>query len=159
MEKSRRVKSYQNQNKPFHSRLNQPRKSLSTSNILSNRKTENLYTLKSQISEPSYQPNSNSFEEGFPPYFHRFDLGSSNHRISFEETDQVFIPMLPRSPYMDQSVGNCSLTSKFEYVQQQQHGDILAANMEERIETCGSGGTVDCKENKGGKTEKKQKEK
>ena len=92
MEKSRRVTSYHNQYRHQPSRMNQPRKSLSTSNIFSKTKPETFSTLKPQYSEPAYK-------EGSQTHFLNFELQSSFPRISFDETDsQTSAPSLPRSP-------------------------------------------------------------
>ena len=93
MEKSRRVTSYHNQYRPLPSRMNQPRKSLSTSNLFSKTKPETFSTLKPQYSEPAYK-------EGSQTNFLSFELHSSYPtRINFEETDsQASVPSLPRSP-------------------------------------------------------------
>ena len=92
MEKSRRVTSYHNQYRPVPSRMNQPRKSLSTSNLFSKTKPETFSILKPQYSEPAYK-------EGSQTHFLSYELHSSYPRISFEETDsQASVPSLPRSP-------------------------------------------------------------
>ena len=90
MEKSRRVTSYHKQYRP--SRMNHPRKSLSTSNLFSKTKPETFSPLKPQYSEPAYK-------EGSQTHYLSFELHSSYPRISFEETDsQASVPSLPRSP-------------------------------------------------------------
>ena len=93
MEKSRRVTSYHNQYRLLPSRMNQPRKSLSTSNLFSKTKPEIFSTLKPQYSELMYK-------EGSQTHFLSFELPSSYPtRINCEETDsQTSESSLPRSP-------------------------------------------------------------
>ena len=100
MEKSRRVRSCQNQYKTIPTRLNQPRKSLSTSDIFLGKRSEILFKMKPQFSEPSPQPNSDRHEEDCSANFCSFDQGITSSRRCFEERNVVLLDGNPKSPVL-----------------------------------------------------------
>ena len=94
--KSKGVKSNKTRYQDPFSRMNQRRKSLSTSNLFSKTQAEHFRTLNTQHSEPAYQHTS--YQEGF--YLH-----SSNQKINFAESDsQCSLQSLPKSPYRDRNM-------------------------------------------------------